>query len=153
MNKIRKISDDLICGIVVFVFFLSIFLQTLDQKSDVVALPKVISGIGMLSGVCVAVSGAREKHEITRDGLCSLLVLLAGTILIGCAMMLAPYLGFYIMLYVVSVLLLAAVQFACGETNGRSWIRTLLTGGVFCGALYLIFSLILKIQTPTGILF
>jgi hypothetical protein len=143
MNKVAKNG---ICSFSLLVFFVSILVQTSGE--EMFLFPKILSLLGILFSVFVFLYDLKHPEEYPGNGF---LALGGGGFLLA-AMIGAQWIGFFTMLFVISVGLYSFLRHCCGIGFVQGIKRTLVNSLAICLVLYVLFKILLQIQVPVGIL-
>lgn len=146
----RWFADDVLVGAVIVAFSVSIFVQAIGAPEDMMLFPVIVGAVAMLSGVALAATALLRPGGKRGGGFRGQLVCTALAVFMFAAMAAAPYLGFFVMLFVICFAVNQLIAFYCREGGVRSVVRSLVSAVVVSGATFVVFRVVLGIFTPEG---
>ena len=120
------------------------------SNQEAFLFPNVVSVI-MVIIAAFAVFNSRNSQQISKANPVPWLLILPALVIFIAYLALAETVGFFVCSFVAFIALVSI--YMPERLTLKRFIRILITGLIFMGGLYCLFSLLLKVQLPRGILF
>jgi hypothetical protein len=141
-----KVVKNGVCSFSLLLFFGSIFIQT--GEAEIFLFPRILSMLGIIFSILLFFYDLKNPEKYSGN---NFLALGVGVFLL-IAMVSAQWIGFFAMLFIISLGLYTYLQHCCGISFSQGLKQTLKSSLLTCLILYLLFKVLLQIQVPSGIL-
>ncbi len=151
-KKTGWLTDDLIIGLAIIGFGISILVQVPGTYGDVMLFPTIVAIVCLVSGaIIVGMNFIRPTTDPTRnfrtEAYCN-----AISVFLFIMMALAEQLGFFFCLFVICFVINQCIALFCRERGSKSIVRSLVMSIIMCACTFIVFRVLLGILTPEGFL-
>lgn len=143
------IRKDFIYGVIIIIFSILVYSQTLSQKFDVMLFPRIISIFSFVMGIVTIILSFKYNSDKKMTIYILEIVFTAFMILV---MSMVKIIGFYTCIFIICSGCYGIINYFTGK-RGIKFITTVLLFSVlatFC--VFIAFKVLLGIITPTGLL-
>lgn len=153
-NKTEKKSwspDDILVGLAVIAFGVSILAQVPGSYGDVMLFPKLVAIVALACGALIIATTFWKPSARAKKGFRDELYCIAISAFMFAMMAAAEHLGFFACLFVICFVVNQLIAVFCREGGMKSIARSLAVSIVMCGFTFVVFRILLGILTPDGI--